>query len=166
MSDKKTVNNKTVIVLILVTICVSVTCCLGFVFLGEDSGETSTPSALNSEENISTIVAGTAYSASTQTMLANPPTLTQVPEILETSTFLPPSTLSPTITLTPTNTVSAITPLPSPSPVAVCNCSGDLYNCSDFGSQTEAQACFNYCKPGDIHKLDQNEDGIPCESLP
>ena len=48
-----------------------------------------------------------------------------------------------------------------------CNCSGNLYNCDDFKTQTEAQSCFEYCKSlgkGDIHKLDSNKDGTACEN--
>ncbi|GEM_PF-1357125 len=59
---------------------------------------------------------------------------------------------------------------PTPSPAApVCDCSGNLYNCSDFPTQAAAQACYNYCKSlgrGDVHRLDADHDGIACESLP
>ena len=61
---------------------------------------------------------------------------------------------------------------PSPtqsSPTTVCDCSGNIYNCSDFSTQAEAQACYEYCKSsgrGDIHRLDGDNDGIACESLP
>lgn len=50
-----------------------------------------------------------------------------------------------------------------------CNCSGNLYNCSDFSTHADAQACFAYCQSagaGDIHRLDSDSDGIACESLP
>lgn len=49
------------------------------------------------------------------------------------------------------------------------NCSSNTYNCSDFTTHVEAQAVHDYCfsKVGkDIHKLDQNNDGAACESLP
>lgn len=48
---------------------------------------------------------------------------------------------------------------------APCSCGSDLYNCNDFGTQSQAQACFNYC-PGDVHGLDSDGDGRVCESLP
>jgi micrococcal nuclease len=51
----------------------------------------------------------------------------------------------------------------------VCDCSGDLYNCSDFGTRAAAQACYDYCyvRTGrDIHRLDADGDGEACESLP
>jgi len=60
--------------------------------------------------------------------------------------------------------------LPTPSPTnGPCDCSGDIYNCSDFSTHAEAQACYEYCKSlgrGDVHRLDGNNDGIACESLP
>ena len=43
------------------------------------------------------------------------------------------------------------------------------YNCSDFSTQASAQACFNHCVsagPGDIHKLDRDNNGVDCEALP
>jgi uncharacterized protein YgiM (DUF1202 family) len=52
----------------------------------------------------------------------------------------------------------------------VCSCAGNLYNCSDFSTESEAQACFDYCMAQtgqDIHSLDSG--GIvnrACESLP
>jgi endonuclease YncB( thermonuclease family) len=52
---------------------------------------------------------------------------------------------------------------------AVCDCSGNLYNCDHFSSHNEAQACFNYCISqgvGDIHHLDGDSNGLACESLP
>jgi hypothetical protein len=79
---------------------------------------------------------------------------------LPTNTPIPLPTNTP-IPL-PTNTV------PPPPPAAVCDCSGNLYNCSDFSTHSQAQACFNYCSPiaGDVHALDRNNDGNACESLP
>ena len=50
-----------------------------------------------------------------------------------------------------------------------CDCSGNLYNCSDFKTQRQAQACYDQCrglKGRDIHKLDRDGDGTVCESLP
>lgn len=62
------------------------------------------------------------------------------------------------------------TPTPVPTPTAtVCNCSGNTYNCPDFATQKQAQACYNYCLAqgkGDIHKLDRDNDEVVCESLP
>ena len=50
-----------------------------------------------------------------------------------------------------------------------CDCSGNRYNCSDFKSQAQAQACYDHCiqvTGRDIHRLDQDRDGRACESLP
>jgi len=72
------------------------------------------------------------------------------PPILPTATFLPPT---PTLSI-PTSTNTA------------CTCVDDVLNCNSFNSQSEAQACFDYCKSkglGDIHHLDNNNDGIACQ---
>ena len=47
-----------------------------------------------------------------------------------------------------------------------CDCSGNLYNCSDFKTQAQAQACYDRCrrvKGRDVHKLDRDGDGRVCE---
>tara|TARA_Y100000310_G_C20581556_1_gene763255 strand:+ start:173 stop:886 length:714 start_codon:yes stop_codon:yes gene_type:complete len=48
------------------------------------------------------------------------------------------------------------------------DCSGNVYNCGDFLTHTEAQAVFEKCGgvSNDVHELDSDEDGIACESLP
>ncbi len=65
--------------------------------------------------------------------------------------------------------LSTPSPTTQPSPT-LCDCSGNIYNCSDFSTHAEAQACYDYCKSlghGDIHRLDGSDgDGIVCESLP
>jgi len=42
------------------------------------------------------------------------------------------------------------------------------YDCSDFSTQKEAQAFFesNGGSSRDPHKLDQDKDGVACETLP
>ena len=50
-----------------------------------------------------------------------------------------------------------------------CDCSGNLYNCSDFKTQAQAQECYEHCMQvtgRDVHKMDGDEDGRVCESLP
>jgi hypothetical protein len=44
----------------------------------------------------------------------------------------------------------------------------DEYNCSDFGTQAEAQAFYDKAGgvKGDVNRLDANKDGVPCQSLP
>lgn len=116
--------------------------------------------------------------------VATAPTVTAT--ITPTNTFVPvvtatsPSTATSTPTFTPTSTE---TPIPSPTstetpvptstatqiPSGPCLCSGDLYNCSDFQTQAAAQACFDFCVSvgaGDIHRLDRDNNGVACESLP
>ena len=49
-----------------------------------------------------------------------------------------------------------------------CDCSGNVYNCSDFKTQAQAQECFDHCwrlKGRDVHKLDRDGDGRVCEGL-
>ncbi len=59
-----------------------------------------------------------------------------------------------------------------PTPIQatdICDCSRDIYNCSSFQSQVEAQACFEYCLAetgSDVHSLDRDGDDRVCESLP
>lgn len=64
----------------------------------------------------------------------------------------------------------ATTPAPSvtPAPSGKYICSSNVYNCSDFKTHAEAQAAFEACggTGNDIHKLDQDGDGLACESLP
>ncbi|HSG16516.1 MAG TPA: hypothetical protein VLE70_09360 [Anaerolineae bacterium] len=47
---------------------------------------------------------------------------------------------------------------------SICSCSADLYQCADFASQEQAQACFDFCSSfmGDIHRLDDDGDGRVC----
>lgn len=44
-------------------------------------------------------------------------------------------------------------------------CDSNYYNCGDFSTHTEAQAVFEACGAGDVHRLDRDGDGIACESL-
>lgn len=71
-------------------------------------------------------------------------TQTSTPTVTPTSAPGPRPTATPTPTRRPTQ----------PPPPYVC--SYDRYNCSDFSTQAEAQACFDYCMSlgyGDIHRL-------------
>lgn len=96
---------------------------------------------------------------------AAPPTATPVPPTA-TNTPSPTSTTPPPATATPTNTPQ---PTATATSALLYICDRDAYNCSNFDTQSEAQAVFDYCVAlnfGDIHKLDQNNDGVACESLP
>lgn len=100
-----------------------------------------------------------------------PPTATP---LLPTATLAPPTaTLAPpTATSAPVAQPTQPPPPPTeppPPPAATCDCSSDIYNCSNFVTHNQAQACFEYCVSqgrGDIHRLDRDNDGIACESLP
>lgn len=48
----------------------------------------------------------------------------------------------------------------------VCD-EGNVYNCSDFANQAEAQEVFEACNWGsnDIHGLDRDKNGIACQGL-
>jgi len=87
-----------------------------------------------------------------------------------TATTIPNST--PTLTQTPISSptsTATTTPLPTATQAASFFCSSNFYNCSDFSTQAEAQAVYDYCKErgaGDIHELDQDNDDIACETLP
>lgn len=80
-----------------------------------------------------------------------------------------PEWATPPVSSTPQPTRSPPTVAPQPTSAPVCNCSSDSYNCSSFSSHASAQRCFNYCREqgrGDIHRLDGDNDGSACESLP
>jgi hypothetical protein len=50
-----------------------------------------------------------------------------------------------------------------------CTCFADLYDCADFSTQADAQACYEFCLMavgGDVHRLDDDEDGVVCGGLP
>lgn len=86
-------------------------------------------------------------------MLA-PPIPTAIPTLMIPATY----TAVPTRTRTPVVTRNA----------SICTCTRNVYDCADFSTQAEAQACFDLCFPkaGDIHFLDSNKDGEACETLP
>ena len=47
-------------------------------------------------------------------------------------------------------------------------CGSNIYNCTDYSNQSEAQQVYDYCKAQvgtDIHKLDGDNNGLACESL-
>lgn len=55
---------------------------------------------------------------------------------------------------------------PPISDISVCSCSRNSYNCPNFSTHDQAQACFNYCKQTvgyDVHRLDRDNDGLACE---
>jgi Excalibur calcium-binding domain len=51
---------------------------------------------------------------------------------------------------------------------AAYQCSRNAYNCSDFRTRAEAQAVYQACggRGNDVHRLDEDRDGLACERLP
>ena len=100
------------------------------------------------------------------------PTITYTPLSLPTSIKTITTTLIITTTpiLVKSSTPQAVTQKPTSTSSGTCSCSGDLYNCSNFSTQKQAQACYDFCfsiTGRDIHDLDGNDnDGKVCESLP
>ena len=47
-------------------------------------------------------------------------------------------------------------------------CWVNRYDCSDFATQSEAQAVYVACggRQNDVHRLDRDKDGWACEALP
>lgn len=103
---------------------------------------------------------------------SNASTATHTATATATRTATNTSVPTPTQAATPTRTATATatqTPTPTTPVGAPCPCEADTLNCSDFDTQPEAQACFDWCVSqgaGDIHRLDANNDNVACESLP
>ena len=57
-------------------------------------------------------------------------------------------------------------PEPMPEPEPVIDEPFVDRNCSDFDTQPEAQRFFEAQGPSDPHRLDRDNDGVACESLP
>ena len=85
------------------------------------------------------------------------------PAATPTPSTAPPTTAPPTATsLAPAPTTTAS---PATAPLEI---PGDVMNCGDFATQAEAQAWFNryFSSFGDVARLDGDNDGEACESLP
>lgn len=116
----------------------------------------------------------TATATSTGTATATPtltgtPTATGTATQTRTPTTTPTRTLTPTQTMTPTRTATPTATATRSAPPGCSTCAADVYNCSDFDTQEEAQACFDYCYDQvgyDVHGLDGDGNGVACESLP
>jgi len=114
--------------------------------------------------SIEQMIVMTSAAAQTQTMAVASPMPTFTPFVYTTPSYTIQSTLVPTWTPIPTNTLFVLTLVTVPASDAggQCVCSEDLYNCGD----PLEQVCFNACNAqgaGDIHRLDQNNNGIACE---
>lgn len=50
-----------------------------------------------------------------------------------------------------------------------CTCQYNAYNCADFATGNDAQACYQHCLDSagyDVHWLDEDGDGLACELTP
>ena len=81
--------------------------------------------------------------------------------------WTPPSTTAPPTTA-PTTTTTTQPTTTQPSTTVKPSNPGDTKNCSDFATYAAAKAYFDMYFPyyGDVAKLDNDNDGEPCESLP
>ncbi len=55
------------------------------------------------------------------------------------------------------------------NPLFGATCEENVYNCSDFKTQKEAQEVYDTCNTSenrDRHGLDRDGDGVACQSLP
>ncbi len=171
--------NTIVFVISLVLVCVIAICCVGLLFTNTDQAAvtTSTPKPIEIN-SFATFVAGTSRAAQAQTIAAFTPLPSQTlaPTITPESTATIFITKLQTVVAQPTEYIyltntpfSLATQSDNPPAIGNCSCGADTLNCSNFSTHKEAQACFDYCVSqgsGDIHKLDQNNDGDACESLP
>lgn len=104
------------------------------------------------------------YKGATEGFFGSLTTLAPTATVTIPATYTPQPTITPQPMLTPVPTQ----PATATNNEAPCSCTRNTYDCSDFTTQVQAQACFDQCFPskGDIHFLDGNEDGQACETLP
>ena len=144
--------------------------CFSAASLVEGTGSLNTPVPTIDINGIATNAMLKAWASYTETAAALPTgTATGTPLPLPTETLLPTNTPEPTITATSLPPQTLVVSIPTQPAQALCSCSGDTLNCPDLGTHSNAQACFEYCVSlgaGDIHRLDGNNDGVACESLP
>ncbi len=113
----------------------------------------------------------TATATPTTRPTATPRTAAATPT--PTSTVTPTATPTPsaptaTPTATPTPPTPTVSPSPTPTVFSTATPSVPDRNCSDFDTWAEAQAFFESegGPESDPHRLDNDGDGIACESLP
>ena len=83
-----------------------------------------------------------------------------------TGVYVPPAAPSTTTSTTTTTTTTTVAPTTTTS--GVPDNPGNTKNCSDFSTYPAAKAWFDTYFPyyGDVARLDGDNDGEPCESLP
>lgn len=99
--------------------------------------------------------------------------LTDLPLALPTgviSTVAPPTPqllpLLPQMTPPSPQTTPLFPQVGSIDSLAACSCTSSLYVCTDFSNWSVAQACYTLCQVTvgyDIHRLDEDRNGIACE---
>ena len=149
---------------IIMSICVLCACAIVFsnIINPIDSTPTSTPTLINNAPIIQSTanISPTPHFTATIFFL---PTLTK--PVIPTPITIPGSVN----TSIPSPTYIFIMPTQQPGSSASCSCQADTLNCPDFSTYADAQACFDHCVAqgaGDIHRLDQDNDGLACEGLP
>lgn len=161
--------NRTVIIIFVVAILVVCICVIIGLALNSDSVRSRinppTVQAIDTSIPIPTIIAMTAFAASTQTAIASSPTP------FPTFTSAPPLEVNPTATIYEylTNTPFI---LPSQQPPTSSSSGGTGNNfdtngdgkvtCADFTTKADATVALH----AGYTNLDSDGDGIPCESLP
>ena len=185
--SKSKKNNVNTGLFLLISGFICAMCCVGIAFINVIDIGSIYPTPISESAQViplGTIIFQTASAAQAQTSIASSPTEISVP--LSTVTLAPTITVESTATVfifdlqtsvaQPTNFMfSTNTPFVlSTQPIAtsvtgICSCTSDSLNCENFQTHSSAQACFEYCisiGAGDIHKLDQNNNGVSCEDLP
>lgn len=81
-----------------------------------------------------------------------------------------PAPAAPYTPVLPTFMVVTATPaLMIPASITPpCPCDRNRYNCGHWDNKADMLACYDYCMGlglGDVHDLDGDNDGIPCEHL-
>jgi len=116
-----------------------------------DTGKSSTSSS--TKTTTTTAVPASKTTTTTTTTTTTPSATTTT--LKTTTPAVAPTKTSPSSTSTMTTTTKLENP-------------GDVKNCPDFKDYKEAKAWYDKYFPlyGDVARLDGNNDGIPCESLP
>ena len=156
-------NNQRLIIILLFFISVCIICFA--VYLIIDTNDNPQPTQPTTIDPLISI-ANTSSAAQTQTAILLI-TIDSTPSISEFPTSFTQPTLAPTWTPAPTDTPFILTLVTIPASDQgdqgnQCSCTADTFNCGDALAET----CFNYCNSqgyGDIHRLDQNNNGIACE---
>ncbi|MCC6605753.1 MAG: excalibur calcium-binding domain-containing protein [Anaerolineae bacterium] len=118
-------------------------------------------------------VGGMGHGRSLQACDVTPTLANFLPFVVRDTTPVPPVLPTNTPVTPPQPTVpggaTAVPTATHPAPSGCSICSFNAYNCSDFQAQDSAQACHDYCFTlvgYDVHRLDADNDGLACESLP